>query len=151
MKKILVVLILVVVIIGMGGVFYLTNNNLLKNNAKNNLTPKINTEIKPETNNVNTNSENINPTTKDITSNIQVQNLYPLSEVQKHNSVASCWSVIRGNVYDLTSWIKNHPGGEKAILGICGKDGTTAFENEHNGQEKPEEKLKTFKIGQLLK
>jgi cytochrome b involved in lipid metabolism len=74
---------------------------------------------------------------------------FTLTQVAVHSDVASCWSAINGNVYDLTPWINQHPGGEGAILSICGKDGSAAFDNQHGGQSKPENKLVMFKIGAL--
>lgn len=76
--------------------------------------------------------------------------LYTMTEVASHSSVTSCWAVVNGNVYDLTSWISQHPGGEQAILGLCGKDGTSAFEKQHGGQEGPENALAGFQIGSLI-
>jgi cytochrome b involved in lipid metabolism len=72
-----------------------------------------------------------------------------MATVQAHNSKESCYTVIRGNVYDLTRWIANHPGGQQAILGLCGKDGTAAFEGQHGGQAQQESQLASFKIGVL--
>jgi len=72
-----------------------------------------------------------------------------MEEVAKHNSRESCWTVIRGEVYDLTQWIDKHPGGADKILALCGKDGTQAFEKKHGGQEKPEKALEQFEIGKL--
>jgi hypothetical protein len=40
--------------------------------------------------------------------------------VSAHNSQSSCWSAIDGKVYDLTDWIRQHPGGAARILNICG-------------------------------
>jgi len=74
---------------------------------------------------------------------------YTLAYVAKHADQLSCWSAVNGNVYDLTSWIAQHPGGEGAILSICGKDGSAAFNNQHGGQGRPEAILQTFKIGAL--
>lgn len=74
---------------------------------------------------------------------------YTLDEVSTHNSAADCWAVVRKNVYDLGAWIEKHPGGSKAILGLCGKDGTAAFENQHGGKENPEKALLGFEIGVL--
>lgn len=76
---------------------------------------------------------------------------YSLADVAAHKDGTSCWTAINGEVYDLTSWIAQHPGGEGAILSICGKDGSDAFNNQHGGQGKPEAALATFKIGGLLK
>lgn len=74
---------------------------------------------------------------------------YTLAEIAAHATAASCWSAINGTVYDLTSWISQHPGGEGAILSICGKDGSAAFNNQHGGQSRPEKILATYKIGLL--
>ena len=45
-------------------------------------------------------------------------------EVAKHNNASDCWSIIDGNVYNLTSWISQHPGGQAAIKSLCGIDGS---------------------------
>lgn len=74
-----------------------------------------------------------------------------LAQVALHNSRSSCWSAINGNVYDLTSWITNHPGGENNILIICGKDGSGAYNNQHGGSSKTESILVGFKIGTLAR
>lgn len=58
---------------------------------------------------------------------------YTMASVATHNSKDSCWTVINGNVYDLTGWISKHPGGAGNILKICGIDGTAAFEGQHGG------------------
>ena len=76
---------------------------------------------------------------------------YTLAQVATHSNSSSCWSVINTSVYDLTSWINSHPGGKQAILTICGKDGTTAFENQHGGQRRPEQELASFFIGNYKK
>lgn len=75
---------------------------------------------------------------------------YTLDHVAPHNSATSCWSVINGGVYDLTSWIAKHPGGTQAILGLCGKDGSAAFNGQHAGGEKQAAMLVTLKIGTLV-
>ncbi len=79
------------------------------------------------------------------------EKVYTLADVILHNSEASCWSVVNDKVYDLTAWISKHPGGSKAILSICGKDGTSAFIGQHEGDSKPEEKLTTFYVGALTR
>ncbi len=75
---------------------------------------------------------------------------YTMAEVAVHNSETSCWSVISGSVYDLTSYVPKHPGGERNILKICGKDGTAAFSGQHGGDSKPEATLAKHRIGALL-
>ena len=75
--------------------------------------------------------------------------VYTAEEIATHNSKESCWSSINGSVYDLTSWIPNHPGGEQGILRICGIDGTEKFIGKHGGAERQATILAGFKIGTL--
>ena len=76
---------------------------------------------------------------------------FTMDDVAQHASKDSCYTVIRGFVYDLTKAIDTHPGGPDKILGICGKDGTDAFVAKHGGKERQENALETFKIGTLAK
>lgn len=70
-----------------------------------------------------------------------------LTEVAQHATADDCWSVVNGNVYDLTQWINEHPGGSGPIESMCGVDASTAFNNQHNGQGEPEADLASFQIG----
>lgn len=72
---------------------------------------------------------------------------YTMAQVATHKDAASCWSVIDANVYDLTKWIPQHPGGEQAILGLCGKDGTAKFHGQHDDAKRQADILATMKIG----
>lgn len=74
---------------------------------------------------------------------------FTFAQVAAHNSAKSCYTLIRGSVYDVTTYITQHPGGVQKILGICGKDGTSAFVDQHGGQSQQESLLATFKIGVL--
>lgn len=69
------------------------------------------------------------------------------AQVATHNTRESCWSTINGNVYDLTSWVPKHPGGEKAILQLCGVNGSDKFNGKHGGAVKQAGILLGFKIG----
>jgi cytochrome b involved in lipid metabolism len=69
------------------------------------------------------------------------------AEVATHATAQSCWSTINGNVYDLTSWIPEHPGGPQAILQLCGKDGSGKFNKQHGGAAMQAKVLAGFKIG----
>jgi hypothetical protein len=66
-----------------------------------------------------------------------------------NNSEASCWAVIEGNVYDLTDWISSHPGGASRILGLCGSDGTSQFQGQHEGSSSAEGTLERYLLGAL--
>lgn len=69
------------------------------------------------------------------------------AEVAKHNTASDCWSVINGNVYDLTGFLPSHPGGQSVIEAICGKDGTKAFAAQHQGQQRPKIELEPLLVG----
>lgn len=74
---------------------------------------------------------------------------YTMADVQQHNSSDSCWTAINNEVYDVTSWISQHPGGPDKIEGLCGQDGTSNFEGQHSGDSNPQSRLASFKIGEL--
>ena len=76
---------------------------------------------------------------------------YTMEKVKANNSATRCWSVIRGNVYDLTNWINQHPGGSGAIRGLCGTDGSTEFAAKHKGQSNPGSRLASYLLGPLQK
>ena len=76
---------------------------------------------------------------------------YTMAQVKANKSAAKCWSVINEKVYDLTAWINAHPGGDDAIISLCGTDGTQDFLAMHRNQSKPESRLSAFLLGPLAK
>jgi cytochrome b involved in lipid metabolism/uncharacterized membrane protein len=72
-----------------------------------------------------------------------------LAEVKKHASSSSCWSVVDGEVYDLTDWITRHPGGAKRILSMCGQDGSTEYHSQHGATGQAAKTLAGFSLGKL--
>ena len=76
-------------------------------------------------------------------------NALTLARVKENNTASSCWSIINGNVYNLTTWISNHPGGKSAITSLCGIDGTSAFNSQHRNESRPESRLATYLLGKL--
>ena len=74
---------------------------------------------------------------------------YTAAQVATHSTSSDCWSSINGGVYNLTSWISQHPGGEGPILSICGKDGSAAFNGQHGNDGRAQRELATFKVGVL--
>lgn len=76
---------------------------------------------------------------------------YTAKDVAKRSTAKSCWTIINGSVYDLTTWVSRHPGGSRVITAICGKDGSKAFNGQHRGQGSPTSQLKKFRIGALKK
>lgn len=139
MQKIIIG-IAIVVVVG-GGVFILTRGQEPLDGTPN-ATPEVTVAVSPDI------------STSPLISGTPVSNApksFTSAEVATHNSRTSCYTSIRGNVYDVTSWIGEHPGGAQAILGLCGKDGTSTFEGKHGGQRRPENELAGFQIGVLVK
>ena len=85
------------------------------------------------------------------TPEVTTQSAYTMAKVKENNSAASCWSVISGNVYNLTQWINQHPGGPSAIASLCGVDGTASFNAQHRGEGKPTQRLSGYLLGPLTK
>ena len=74
---------------------------------------------------------------------------YSLSDIAQHASAKDCWSALNGDVYDLTDWISQHPGGAAAIRGLCGVDGSRDFNRRHEGDASVAKQLSKFIIGRL--
>ena len=71
------------------------------------------------------------PKTKMDKKNTRIPTLISMSEVARHNTRNDLWVVIKGKVYNLTSFYKQHPGGKSIILQYAGKDCTPQFEPFH--------------------
>jgi L-lactate dehydrogenase (cytochrome) len=49
----------------------------------------------------------------------------PVPEIKANSSSReSCWVIIKGEVYDVTNFLDDHPGGAAIILKYGGKDAT---------------------------
>ncbi|KAJ6621231.1 FMN-dependent dehydrogenase-domain-containing protein [Mycena sp. CBHHK59/15] len=57
--------------------------------------------------------------------------MWSLQQVAEHSSPTSCWVIIQNNVYDVTEFLQEHPGGAKIILKYAGRDATSAYEPIH--------------------
>ena len=74
---------------------------------------------------------------------------YTMADVKKHADENSCWTIVDGKVYDVTSWIGQHPGGPDRIKALCGNDATGAFNGQHGNDTTPKNRLASFQIGVL--
>ena len=79
----------------------------------------------------------------------QTAGSYTMAQVAAHNSASSCYTAINGSVYDLTSFVSQHPGGASRILSLCGIDGTAAYSSQHGSARRPANELASLKIGTL--
>jgi len=52
-------------------------------------------------------------------------------EMLQHSTANDCWLVIHNQVYDLTDFAPEHPGGASLITQLCGENATEAFQREH--------------------
>ena len=69
---------------------------------------------------------------QNIASNNLTSITLSLEEISKHSTIISCWMIVNNKVYDVTSDISSHPGGEATILPSCGKEATNAFDTKGN-------------------
>lgn len=81
------------------------------------------------------------------------QTSYTLAQVAAHATAADCWMVIHGAVYDVTTFIPDHEGGDEILRG-CGKDATSLFEARPTERNTPHprdarELLPQYQIGVL--
>ena len=75
---------------------------------------------------------------------------YTIEEVAKHNAPPSIWSIYKGDVYDITMYIKYHPGGTEILEQVYGKDMTELF-NKHHSYIKITSFIGPLKIGYIKK
>jgi len=71
------------------------------------------------------------------------------SDVASHNTVEKgLYIIVDGNVYDMTGFVDEHPGGSKILKRVGGKDASKQFWKYHNEHvlKKYSERLK---IGQV--
>jgi cytochrome b involved in lipid metabolism len=74
---------------------------------------------------------------------------FTLADVAAHNSSADCWTIIDGNVYNLTSYIAS--GQHKPIISsACGIDSSSLFQTiGKHAQPQVQSLLASLKIGVL--
>lgn len=79
--------------------------------------------------------------------------LYTAEDLAAHNSASSCWVARRGRVYDVTSFLPDHPGGDDLIVKWAGKEVEAAMKDkdEHDHSESAYEMLEEYVIGKIAK
>ncbi|KAF9498754.1 cytochrome b5 [Pleurotus eryngii] len=58
-----------------------------------------------------------------------------VDELRQHKTKDSLYVLIHGNVYDVTKFLDEHPGGDEVILAEAGQDATEAFEDVGHSDE----------------
>ncbi|KAK9870976.1 hypothetical protein WA026_009937 [Henosepilachna vigintioctopunctata] len=76
--------------------------------------------------------------------------LYRLEEIKKKNGKNNerTWIIFKNSVYDVTDYMKDHPGGPDLVEEYAGKDATRAF-NDAGHSSDALKLLKGLKIGEL--
>lgn len=78
---------------------------------------------------------------------------YTLQDLEDTRLRGECWTAINGNVYNITEFVDQHPGGN-IINDDCGIDGTVLFETRPVGSGTPHSAnartiLEKYYIGKL--
>jgi cytochrome b involved in lipid metabolism len=73
---------------------------------------------------------------------------YSINEIKKHNTINDCWIYANDNVYDITNFIKIHPGGSNCLLKKAGTDCSYDFEFHSKNGKKIWDR---YKIGKIKK
>ena len=129
MKKIIWILI-IIILLAVGYFYFLGNKNYIQS-----------------MNNSNVASQAVASDTEESTAS-GTKPFITMTEIATHNTKADCWTAIEGKVYNMTSFIPQHPGGDKILI-VCGKDGTQAFVNQHNNGQMQLNILSQLNIGDL--
>jgi len=73
---------------------------------------------------------------------------YSYSDVSAHATKKDLFIVVHDNVYNASSFIDEHPGGEEVLLDVGGQDATEAFEDVGHSDE-AREILQGLLVGKL--
>ncbi|KAM0429769.1 hypothetical protein ACHAPT_006375 [Fusarium lateritium] len=60
---------------------------------------------------------------------------FTAKEVAAHNTSGDCWMTIQGQVYNVTKYIHDHPGGADILIEAAGEDATVDFDNAGHSED----------------
>nr|KAG5708033.1 hypothetical protein BaRGS_025171 [Batillaria attramentaria] len=69
-------------------------------------------------------------------------------DVMKHCDSDSCWIIVEDKVYDVTRFLRQHPGGDDIILEYAGHDASAAFWDKGHSND-AHRMLREYYIGDL--
>jgi 4-hydroxysphinganine ceramide fatty acyl 2-hydroxylase len=77
--------------------------------------------------------------------------IYDEQELSAHKTSSSCWVSRNGKVYNISSFLPDHPGGEDIVLNFAGKDigNVMADKDEHEHSDAAYDMLDEYFIGKL--
>ena len=77
---------------------------------------------------------------------------YTLGELARHATPEDCWMAIRGDVYDLTTYLPDHPSRPALVNPWCGQEATEAYNTKTKGRphsSAADQMLPQYKIGKF--
>ncbi len=77
---------------------------------------------------------------------------YTSAQVATHKTASDCWFIINNKVYNVTSYLPNHPGGD--ISQYCGTDASSMFNTRPDGtshSNRAQQALAQLLVGDLTK
>ncbi|XP_050203920.1 cytochrome b5-like [Mercurialis annua] len=74
--------------------------------------------------------------------------LYSFDDLLKHKDRDDCWLLIHGKIYDVTSFMEEHPGGDEVLLAATEKDATDDYEDIGHSEE-AKEMMDKYCIGDM--
>mmetsp|Transcript_101663 Transcript_101663/g.270400 ORF Transcript_101663/g.270400 Transcript_101663/m.270400 type:complete len:140 (-) Transcript_101663:41-460(-) len=76
--------------------------------------------------------------------------LISVEELQRHSTPKDCWLAVHGLVYDVTTFLPDHPGGSEIVEVLGGQDASADFEDALHtatAREEPKIELKGMLAG----
>ncbi|KAH0585338.1 hypothetical protein H2248_008579 [Termitomyces sp. 'cryptogamus'] len=62
---------------------------------------------------------------------VEMLSRIPPSVLKQHNKRDDAWAAFYGKVYNMTPYLAFHPGGERELMRVAGRDGTKLFASTH--------------------
>lgn len=60
---------------------------------------------------------------------------YTLAQVAEHASASDCWMAVEGKVYDVSTYVPQHPAPLSVITPWCGKDAVEGMRTKGYGRD----------------
>ncbi|KAI0117683.1 hypothetical protein GGR51DRAFT_262805 [Nemania sp. FL0031] len=73
---------------------------------------------------------------------------FTAKEVAAHNTATDVWMTIHGEVYNVTEYLRDHPGGAELLVDVAGKDASEEFDNAGHSED-ASEIMAEYRVGKL--
>ncbi|KAF9692827.1 hypothetical protein EKO04_008968 [Ascochyta lentis] len=71
---------------------------------------------------------------------------FSAADVATHSTRDDLWVIIQGKVYDITKYVRDHPGGADVLIDVAGADATEAYADVGHSED-ADEILNSYLIG----